>query len=131
MGMVQSIRLVAVFALLFALGTPPGVSAAADRFVAGMEGVPLMTGLTEIADGHVEIDTPAGRIIQASATGAASKAEVLAFYAEALPRIGWRPEGAGVFCREGKVLAIEPEESESPWVTVRFALFPDGETKIP
>lgn len=121
----------AVCALVFAFGTLWGVSAAADRFVSGMEDVPLMTGLTEVAEARVEFDTPAGRIVQALATGGASKAEVPAFYTETLPQLGWQPKGAGVFCREEKTLAVELEESVSPGITVRFALFPEAQPKTP
>jgi len=103
----------------------------ADRFVGGMEDVPLMAGLTESAGERVEIDSPAGPIVQVTATGSPSKADVLASYTDMLPRLGWRPEGAGVFCREGKTLAIEVEESVSPWITVRFALFPEEERESP
>jgi len=131
MLMIYAFRPIAICVLVLALGSLWGVTAAAERFVGGMEDVPLMTGLTEITEGRVEIDSPAGRIVQASATGAASKAEVLAFYTETLPKLGWRPQGAGVFLRAGKTLAVELEESISPGITVRFALFPKAEANIP
>ena len=120
-----------IYALLCAFNTLWGVAAAAaaERFLGGMDNVPLMAGLTETAEGRVEIDSPAGSIVQVTATGSPSKTDVLAFYTETLPRLGWRPEGAGVFCRDGKTLAIELEESVSPWLTVRFALFPGEDTQ--
>lgn len=127
--MIHPFRPMAACALLLAIGTLWGVAAAADRFVAGMEEVPLMAGLTEVAEERVEVESPAGPIVQAIATGGASKAEVLGFYDEILLQHGWRSKGSGVFCRGGKTLAIELEESVSPGITVRFSLFPDAETK--
>ncbi len=131
MIMTYPFRRTMICALVCVLATPWGVAAAAERFVGGMEHVPLMTGLAEIAEERLEIDSPAGPIVQVTTTGSPTKAEVLAFYTETLPRLGWRSEGAGVFCREGKTLAIEMEESVSPWITVRFALFPEDATKSP
>lgn len=120
-----------IFAFVLAFGSLCAVAAADDRFVGGMEGVPLMMGLTEIPEERVELDSPTGRIVQAAASGGASKAEVLEFYTDMLAKLGWHPEGAGVYRRNGKTLAIELEESISPGITVRFALFPDEKTKVP
>lgn len=131
MSMIHPFRPMAICALVFALGTLWGAALADDRFVTGMENVPLMPGLSENAEEHAEFESPAGPIVQAVATGAVSKAEVLTFYTETLPQLGWNSKGAGVFCRDGKTLAVELEESVSPGITVRFAVFPGAETKIP
>ena len=40
-------------------------------------------------------DTPAGRIVEAVASGAVTRDEVLAFYAETLPQLGWDEGGCG------------------------------------
>lgn len=129
MFMIHPFRPIVACALFLAIGALWGVAAAADRYVGGMEGIPLMAGLTEVAEERVEVDSPAGRIVQALATGGVSKAEVLKFYTETLLQHGWRAEGAGVFCHEEQTLAIELEESVSPGITVLFSLFPNAETK--
>ncbi len=108
-----------VFALLCAT-----VAYSADRFVRSIEDLPLMPGLAETADAGVIFDTPSGRIVQTEATGQVSRDQVLAFYAETLPQLGWHALAAGLFRREDEVLKIEFDEAGDPGTTVRFALSP-------
>jgi hypothetical protein len=103
----------------------------ADRFVRGIEDLPLMPGLAEAADAGVVFDTPSGRIVQTEATGQVSRDQVLTFYAETLPQLGWRSLAAGLFRRENEVLRIEFEEAGDPGTIVRFALSPATEVDKP
>lgn len=109
-------------------GDMPGTDRvrAADAFVSAIDDLPLMPGLVEDPDAAMVFDSPTGRIVEAFAQGNVRAREVLAFYAETLPQLGWRPSGEGVFRREGEVLAIEfPEgDGKGPPLTVRFALQP-------
>lgn len=85
------------------LGVTP---AGAADFLSGTEDVPLMAGLTEQSDGTVVFDTAAGRIVEVTATGAASADAVRAFYGETLPQLGWIG-GGGNWRREGEELRLE------------------------
>ena len=100
-------------------------ASAADGFVPGIADLPLMPGLGAAADDAFVFDSPSGRIVQASATGAVTRARVEAFYAETLPQLGWRRDGAG-WRREGEVLRLEIA-AEGAAVTVRFDLSPAGD----
>jgi hypothetical protein len=110
-----------------ALTTVPAQDA--THFVSTIEDLPLMPGLTEDADAGVIFDSPAGRIVEAYAIGDVGEEQVLEFYAAALPQLGWRQDGVGVFVREREILKVEflgPLQPGQP-LTVRFALAPAGE----
>ncbi len=96
-------------------------------FVGGIEDLPLMPGLEEDAAGRMVFDTAAGRIVEAYASGAVSRAQVLDFYAATLPQLGWRREGETAFLREDEMLVLEfsaGKAGPAPALTVRFALSP-------
>jgi len=99
-------------------------------FLTVFEDLPLMPGLTEEKGSEVVFDSADGRIVEAYASGNVERADVLAFYAETLPQLGWRPAGTGRFQRERETLVIEfpggPESKEvSPAsLTVGFRLAP-------
>ena len=96
-------------------------------FVGGIEDLPLMPGLEEDAAGRMVFDTAAGRIVEAFASGAVSRTQVLDFYAATLPQLGWRREGETAFLREDEILVLEfsaGKAGPAPALTVRFALSP-------
>jgi len=128
--MVRRILLVSAVTVLL-LGGAPVFSQAQDatQFLATIEDLPLMPGLTEDATAGVNFDSPAGRIVEAVTFGKVSEQQVLDFYAAALPQLGWRQDGGAEFSREREILKIEfpsPPKPGSP-LTVRFALKPAGE----
>ena len=112
--------LILVLGLLAVLANP---ARAQGAFVAGIEDLPLMPGLTAQGDAIV-FDAPQGRVVEANAQGAPSRAAVLEFYARALPQLGWRLDGEGRFAREGERLVIEFPASQSA-THVRFFLRPE------
>ena len=98
---------------------------AADAFLAGLDDVPLMPRLTELADARVKFDSAAGRVVEAIAVGAVAPADVLAFYARTLPALGWRWESEATWSREGERLRIEfPRPRSGGEIAVRFFLAP-------
>jgi len=102
----------------------PAYSAArADpAFVSGVEDLPLMPGLVQNADRSLIFDKPDGRIVEAVAAGAVTRAGVLRFYGETLPELGWTGNGR-VFRREGEELKLSFEGRDGA-LTVRFSLTP-------
>src|SRR3990172_1683590 len=98
------------FLLACVLGLAPSESLRADEsstFVAGVEDLPLMPGLVEIGDAGVVFDKPGGRIVEAYAEGKTRRAEVIAFYGQTLPQLGWRAAGATIYRREGERLEFD------------------------
>jgi hypothetical protein len=111
-------------AVLFSVLLSAAAAHPADRFVGGIGDLPLMPGLAETPNAGMVFDTPSGRIVQTEATGLVSRDQVLSFYAETLPQLGWRTLAAGQFRREAEALKIEIDETGEPVITVRFALSP-------
>lgn len=114
-------------ALALLLATPPAF--AAGQFVTGVDDLPLMTGLSLVESGHVEFDSPGGRIVTTYAKGSAERAVVAAFYAQTLPQLGWQPIGDSLYLRETETLRIDYDESQQPGLTVRFSLSPFTDQK--
>ncbi len=100
----------------------PGLQAG-ERYVPGFEALPLMAGL-EIEPGSAMVfDKPGGRIVEAAATGAVPAARIRSWYREALPQLGWRPAGEGLFRREGEMLSLAVGKSGTG-ARVAFRLYP-------
>src|SRR5687767_6333818 len=116
-------RLVALF---ICLGLGLGHARGADPFVAGIDDMPLMPGLTQSADRNVVFDAPSGRIVEAYAEGSVERDAVRNFYARTLPQLGWRGQGGDRYVREGETLRLEfPDARGGPGrVLVRFFLSP-------
>ena len=114
-------RLLAGLAVLLLVLAGP--AARADGFVAGMDDVPLMPGLTLLDDAGMAFDDEAGRVVESYAYGVVTEAEVLAFYDETLPQLGWQATGLGSYGRESELLRIEFLVGGPP-LTIRFFLSP-------
>ncbi|MEQ8195904.1 MAG: hypothetical protein RIB59_15590 [Rhodospirillales bacterium] len=125
--------LVLVFGAFGVFGLSGGRAAAAD-YIAGLDELPLMQGLSENMDKRVVFDTPAGRIVEAYASGPVSASAVTAFYRATLPQLGWRQSRAPgedklAYEREGEQLIIDFPEGRSvggngATLTVRFTVRP-------
>jgi len=100
------------------------VSEAAGAFVPGTEDVPLMPGLTPLQEGGLVFDKPEGRIVQASAEGAVTRQAVRKFYRASLASLGWMPEGADQWGREGERLKVDFHGRDGK-LTVAFTLSPE------
>lgn len=95
----------------------------ADAFVDGFEDLPLMPGLANVPAASVSFDAAAGRIVIAFAEGRVRMPAVRAFYAETLPQLGWTPDGASRWLREGEALTVDTVV-EGDGLVVRFELAP-------
>ncbi|HLI21423.1 MAG TPA: hypothetical protein VKV32_09925 [Stellaceae bacterium] len=97
--------------------------ALADEFVAGTEDVPLMPGLEPVPNSDVVFDKPEGRIVEARAAGATTRAKVEAFYAASLPPLGWKASGSDRWLRDAEQLRLDFAE-QSGKLAVGFTLSP-------
>ncbi len=116
---------VLLFAAVLLILRWAGPTAAQADFLRGFADLPLMPGLEEQADATVSFDSPYGRIAEAVAAGAVTRADVLAFYRETLPALGWRQTGDARFRREDEVLELRFAQ-EARRLVVRFSLAPPG-----
>ena len=103
---------------------PAALAGEAAAFMAGVADLPLMPGLAEVPDAGVVFDKPAGRIVEAYAEGAVSRAAVTAFYIRTLPNLGWRAKAEALFQREGELLRLGFMGDDGALV-VRFTLQPE------
>jgi hypothetical protein len=94
-----------------------------EQFVAGTEDLPLMPGLRPVPNSDVVFDKPEGRIVEARAEGATTRAKVEAFYAASLPPLGWKPAGRDVWQRDTERLRLDFTASGSR-LAVGFTLSP-------
>lgn len=98
--------------------------AESPAFVAGFEDLPLMPGLTGQDEGGMVFDSPAGRIVEATAGGLLSRRQVSAFYAQTLPELGWTAKGPETYQRDREVLRLDYTERRPQGIVVRFSLSP-------
>ena len=106
--------------------TAPQAPAASDTagFVAGVEDLPLMPGLTELSGSGYAFDSSTGRIVEAYAAGDVSQQQVLDFYSSTLPQLGWEAATSHSYRRQGERLAIEFVKGSGP-LTVHFTVTPE------
>ena len=92
-------------------------------FVAGVEDLPLMPGLTEDREAGLVFDKPDGRIVEAYAFGTLETSAVIGFYEAALLELGWASVGKLAFLREGEMLRIDLTQGDDGLVA-HFVLSP-------
>ncbi|MCF4167446.1 hypothetical protein L2U69_17495 [Zavarzinia compransoris] len=109
-------------------GASPAAAASPTRFLTGSEDVPLMEGLSEVADTRVVFDTPGGRIVGVDTRGEVDVETVRHYYLESLPALGWTRDGSGgdalTWRRDTEILEITVGEGADGLVVVRFELRP-------
>jgi len=120
-GMRQSRVMDSVLCALSLLAA--AMALAADRFVSGIDDLPLMPGLEEVDGSVLVFSKPEGRIIEVTARGAVTRETVRAFYDRTLPELGWRRQEAGGWQRENEILRFDMRDDQKGLV-VQFSLTP-------
>jgi hypothetical protein len=92
-------------------------------YLAAVADLPLMPGLAELTEAGLVFDQPSGRIIEAYAQGAVSRAAVRSFYLDTLPNLGWRAKAEALFQRGDEELRLDISGDDGALV-VRFTLQP-------
>jgi hypothetical protein len=107
---------------IFTAFIPTGAEAT-DGFLSRLEDLPLVPGLSEDTRAGVSFDTADGRIVEAFARGKLTERQVLDFYRETLPQLGWTPESPTEYRRGGERLriALTPD---AQGLVVRYSLSP-------
>jgi hypothetical protein len=96
---------------------------AADVFLSRLEDLPLAPGLSEDSAAGLSFDSAGGRIVEAYARGNLTEHQVLNFYEETLPQLGWTAEGERQYRRGGERLRLEFTQS-GQGLTVHYSLSP-------
>jgi hypothetical protein len=109
--------------LLLLLSLAAVVPAAAEEYVPGTEDLPLMPGLKPVLNSDIVFDKPEGRIVEARASGATTRAKVEDFYAASLPALGWKPAGRDHWQRDAEQLRLDFADSSGK-LAVGFTLSP-------
>jgi hypothetical protein len=111
--------LLIILPLLFAVVAP----AIAEEFVAGTEDLPLMPALKPVPNSDIVFDKPEGRIVEARAAGATTRAKVEEFYAASLPALGWKQAGRDQWQRDAERLKLDFADASGK-LAVGFTLSP-------
>jgi hypothetical protein len=99
------------------------LAGAADVFLSRLEDLPLAPGLSEDAAAGLSFDSAGGRIVEAYARGDLTQDQVLRFYEQTLPELGWTAENERQHRRGGERLRLELTQS-AQGVTVHYSLSP-------
>jgi hypothetical protein len=123
----QRLAIIAALSVILTLGALPGDRGARAEghaaYLAAVADLPLMPGLAEVPGVGLVFDQPSGRIVEAYAQGAVSRAAVRAFYLDTLPNLGWRAKAEALFQREGEELRLDISGDDGALI-VRFTLQP-------
>ena len=99
-------------------------SHSSPKFIPGINGLPLMSGLKLIQERRVVFDTSGGRIIEVFADGKVLPKNILSFYKKTLPQLGWILDTNNNFERDEELLKIEVSYSKTSRSIVRFFIIP-------
>ncbi len=114
----------AVLICLTLLSAPTWALAQSSDFFEALYDVPVMKGLQEIPAETMLFDKPDGRIaIVVAATKSLTAQDILTFYGQTLPQMGWSKINQNQYVRDGEQLVLDLEPSAS-LLAVRFTLSP-------
>jgi len=113
---------IAAIAIVATLAAAP---AHANEFLKAIDDVPLIAGLTELADPLV-FESDQGRVVRTSAEGQIGGSEISSFYTATLPSLGWKRTddlSKLSFVRENEELNLQIREpANNAPVSVSFEL---------
>lgn len=113
-----------VLALSAAMGWAQNT--AAPVFFEALYDVPAMPGLEEVKDQAVLFDKPGGRIASVvAASKTLNAAQIVDFYDESLPQLGWKKTSQNQYVRGKDLLTMELTKAP-PLTVVHFMLSPDA-----
>jgi hypothetical protein len=116
-------RTSAITAIASAAAIYATLAGAADVFLSRLEDLPLAPGLSEDAAAGLSFDSAGGRIVEAYARGNMTEAQVLKFYEETLPQLGWTADNERQYRRGSERLRLELTQN-GQGLTVHYSLSP-------
>ena len=77
-----------------------------DKFVYGLDDIPLYKNMNNNEESLVLFDTVNGRIVSTKINGSENLSEIKEFYRQILPNLGWNKTKGNLFIRGNEVLEI-------------------------
>lgn len=103
---------------------PPQSIPVPTKFASAIEDLPLMPGLSPLADEDTLFVVPhEGRIAESVAVGSVDIDDVYKFYRSSLPQLGWKIVDGRTYIRANEVLRIDAH-ADGKVSTVRFSVKP-------
>ncbi|MBR1948496.1 MAG: hypothetical protein IKA30_01730 [Alphaproteobacteria bacterium] len=85
-------------------------------FVEGLEDIPLPVGVTQIENGYLSFGNEEIRLFESYLSAENQNFDnIIKFYTETLPQMGWQKKGKTLFERDGETLEIT-KESDKPLI---------------
>lgn len=107
-------------ALVLALLTTASIQSNAEDFLAGNSDIPIMNGLKINTTEQMDFDTPTGQLLVLEGNALQKTGEdVLKFYENTLPQLGWIQKEKGVFVRQNDTLTLSILKNKKP-AKIRF-----------
>ncbi len=102
--------------------TMTGNVSAQENFIAGTQDIPLMDKLSIDISDDMNFDTPAGQLMVFEAKNTHyTGSDVLSYYRNTLPKMGWTKTGNNSYIREKDSITISIIREQKPSV-VRFEI---------
>ena len=93
------------------------------KFINGMEDIPIFKEMKYVEDSLILFDKVEGRYVSSEIYGNYKKSEIIDFYQQILPNLGWKKSKALTFSRGNEILEINLHQSEN-YVSVIFSIYP-------
>jgi hypothetical protein len=96
----------------------------AQKYVPGIEDLPVYSGFKQIGKNNVIYDSESGRIIDISYSGNdITVNDVQNYYSETLPQLGWSKNKSSEYIRDGECLKVSIKEDNGV-VFLKFTIKP-------
>ena len=104
-----------LFLKLFALIFFFSFQALGEDFLGNTSDIPVMNGLQINATEQMDFDTPTGQLLILEGTSQKKQgSEILKFYQNTLPQLGWEEKSEGIFERQNDSLHITILKNKIP-----------------
>ena len=94
-----------------------------SKFIYGMEDIPIFKKMEYVEDSFVLFDKIDGRYVSSEIKGNYAQNEVIKFYNQILPNLGWNKIEHLKFIRSEEILEIETVEGKNQ-ISIIFSIYP-------
>ncbi len=96
-----------------------------QRYIPGLEGVPVHRNLEIDQENSTYYDTPEGRIMDVYLSGVGKEQAITEFYAQTLTQLGWRQQEGNRFTLDQEQLSFSASEvGDGPVLLFHFSVKP-------
>ena len=94
-----------------------------SKFINGLEDIPLFKNMEYVEDSLVLFDKVDGRYVSTEISGNYNYDEVISFYRNILPNLGWKETGSLTFERAREILELKTK-IYSDKISIVFNVYP-------